>query len=97
MTEKKTESGAKGMSREKLWNRCMMCGRLIAYDAFLDGRAVNLCITPSSEFSDERYETYHVACEGPTPPPSASTNPAPPPISQDTSAHTRALHTPTET
>jgi hypothetical protein len=48
---------------------------------------------------DDGEQVYHylTSPKGETPPPSASTTPAPPPISQDTSAPLRALNTPTET
>lgn len=62
--------------RIKPWNRCQICGRLIAYEAFIDGRAVNRIVTPSSEFSDETFDTYHVACEAATQAPQESTNAA---------------------
>jgi hypothetical protein len=57
-----------------IWNRCQNCGRLIAYADFAEGRAVHQILTPSSEFTDERYETYHVACEAATAPSPVTTN-----------------------
>ena len=44
--------------KRDLWNKCVECGRLIAYVDFADGRAKRIFVTPSSEFSDERYETF---------------------------------------
>ena len=49
--------------RQQPWNKCQDCGRFIAYEEFEDGTAVHKFISPLSEFSDERYETYHLECK----------------------------------
>lgn len=48
--------------RRDLWNKCQECGQIIPYEAFLDGRARHALLTPSSEFSDEAYDTHHTPC-----------------------------------
>lgn len=50
-------------AREAPWNRCDECGRFISLDDFGAvgeevGPAVRYLITPDSEFTDERYETF---------------------------------------
>lgn len=43
---------------KKPWNSCDECGRFIPYQDFADGHAQRLLATPSSEFSDETYDTF---------------------------------------
>ena len=44
------------------WNRCNICGRFISYKDFVNGKAVNKLITPSSLFTDESYDIFHIKC-----------------------------------
>lgn len=45
------------------WNRCSVCGRFIAYDDFLDGKAKNIMVCPESLCTSETYDVYHTECK----------------------------------
>lgn len=42
--------------RRDLWNKCHECGRIISYDDFASGQAINRLITPDSDVSSEAWE-----------------------------------------
>jgi hypothetical protein len=46
-----------------IWNRCNICGRIIAYQEFADETAVNRLVNPDAYGSDELWDTYHKKCE----------------------------------
>lgn len=42
--------------RRDLWNKCHECGRIIPYDDFESGKALNRMISPDSDVSSEEWE-----------------------------------------
>ena len=44
------------------WNRCDVCGRIIATTAFESGAALRSMATPDSDYSSEEYETLCTTC-----------------------------------
>lgn len=46
---------------EAAWNRCDICGRFISMADFPD-KATRHLLTPDSDRSEEKYETYHNSC-----------------------------------
>ena len=45
------------------WNRCVYCGKFIAYEEFANGKADNVMILPDSALSYETWEAYHLDCK----------------------------------
>jgi hypothetical protein len=43
--------------KKDLWNKCDICGRIIAYADFDSGKAITRMITPDSDVSYEQFET----------------------------------------
>ena len=39
------------------WNKCDECGKFIAYEDFVDGKATRELVTPESLYSHETYLT----------------------------------------
>lgn len=48
---------------DKLWNKCDICGKIIAMKDFDAGKAIRNFIEPDSHFGHEKYETYHFKCQ----------------------------------
>lgn len=44
------------------WNICVYCGKFVSYDDLIEEIAVNIQVTPDSEFTRETYECYHIKC-----------------------------------
>lgn len=51
------------VSGRDYWNKCVYCGRFIAYDDFVDGKAENIMTLPESLVTNETWEAYHVKCK----------------------------------
>lgn len=43
--------------RRELWHKCQVCGRFIAFDDFVDGKAVHRLLEPDSDLGGEKWET----------------------------------------
>jgi hypothetical protein len=43
--------------KDRLWNRCDICGKLISMADFESGKAQRRMVTPDTAFSSEDYET----------------------------------------
>lgn len=42
--------------------KCDECGKFIATQDLIDGKAIHACVSPDSEFSDERFESFCARC-----------------------------------
>lgn len=51
------------VSGRDCWNKCIYCGRFIAYDDFVNGKAENIMTLPESLVTNETWETYHIECK----------------------------------
>lgn len=45
------------VNKLKIWNKCDICGKFIAYEDFHNGKAKSVMITPDSELTKETFET----------------------------------------
>ena len=60
------------MTRNELWNKCEVCGRIISYVDLETGRAIHNMKTPDSDVS---YETWETLCRDHYQPTSTATQP----------------------
>jgi hypothetical protein len=51
----------KTVSKRFLWNKCDVCGKIIAYSAFLTGAALRRMDSPDSDVSSEHFTTLCAA------------------------------------
>ena len=51
------------VSGRDCWNKCVYCGKFIAYDDFVDGKAENIMTQPESLVTNETWEAYHLKCK----------------------------------
>lgn len=45
--------------------KCDECGKFISVQDLVDGKALHHCVLPSSEFSDETFESLCAKCRAP--------------------------------
>lgn len=50
--------------KRDLWNKCQVCGKIIPYADFADGRAINRLLEPSSDLGVEKWETLEAIKAG---------------------------------